>query len=61
MNRNDLPVGFGMALMQNERAMAKFHSMSESERKAILEKTHGINSKAEMRRLVESLVDNTHL
>ncbi len=59
MNNFELPLGFGMALAQNERAMAKFESLSESEKRAVIERTHNIKSKAEMRSFVRSLADST--
>lgn len=52
MTNMELPLGFGMALAQNEAAMKKFESMTESEKQAIL---HNIKSKREMQQLVASL------
>jgi len=52
----DLPLGFGMALAQNELAMAKFESMSEAEKQTLIQKTHSVTSKKEMRALVDSLL-----
>lgn len=59
MDHFDLPLGFAMALAQNERAMAKFESLSDAEKRAVVEKTHSVGSKAEMRSLVNSLTDST--
>ena len=56
MNTRDLPLGFGMALAQNEPAMKKFEALSESEKMAFVEKTHSVNSKSEMQALVDSLI-----
>lgn len=55
----DLPLGFGMALAQNESAMKKFEALTEEEKQAVVQKTHSVNSKREMQSLVESLTDNT--
>ena len=33
----ELPLGFGMALAQNERAMAHFEAMTDAEKQAFLE------------------------
>ncbi|MCM1364386.1 MAG: hypothetical protein NC122_04065 [Faecalibacterium sp.] len=55
MEQFELPLGFGMALAQNERAMAKFESLSEQEKKAVIERTHSVTSKKEMRALVDGL------
>jgi len=51
----DIPMGLGMALVQNPKAMRCFASLSPSERRNIIEHTHGINSPAEMKRYVQSL------
>ncbi len=51
----ELPLGFGMALAQNEAAMHKFENLSETEKQEILERARNVRSKAEMRRLVSGL------
>ncbi|MGN1081195.1 MAG: hypothetical protein ACI4QV_03815 [Acutalibacteraceae bacterium] len=51
----ELPVGFGMALAMNEKAMKKFEAMSDSEKREIIEMTHSINSKREMHQFVDGL------
>ncbi len=57
----DLPLGFGMALAQNEAAMHEFESLSETEKQAVLRQVHAVRSKAEMRRLVSGLSEGkTH-
>lgn len=58
MSKIELPLGFGMALAQNEAAMARFESLSDSEKQAILQKTHNVKSKAEMRTLVDNISSN---
>ncbi len=59
MNNFELPLGFSMALAQNERAMAKFESMTDAEKRAVIERTHSISSKHEMKSFVKSLTDST--
>lgn len=54
-NSSDLPMGFGMALAQNLEAMERFSNMSDEEKRLIIEGTHNIDSKVEMRRYVNSL------
>ena len=54
----DLPMGFGMALMQNENAMRRFASMSDDEQKSVLSQTHAIQSKKEMQAFVNHLGDS---
>ena len=51
----ELPLGFGMALAQNEAAMHRFESLTEAEKQAVLQQAHSVQSKAEMRRLVSGL------
>lgn len=55
MSKIELPLGFGMALAQNEAAMKKFESMTDSEKQAILQQTHNVRSKREMQQLIASL------
>lgn len=59
MSNFDLPLGLGMAFAQNERAMAKFESMSDSDKRAFVEKSHSVSSRSEMDTLVNSLTDST--
>lgn len=56
MDKLELPLGFGMALAQNEAAMQRFEALSESAKAAVVEKTHTVNSKREMQDLVNSLL-----
>ncbi len=51
----DLPIGFGMALLQNRDSALYFDSLPEAERRRIIDKTHGINSKAEMQAFVNNI------
>lgn len=51
----ELPLGFGMALAQNEAAMQRFESLSQAEKQAVIQRTHSIHSKQEMQQLVDSL------
>ena len=55
---NDLPMGLGMALAQNTRAMEYFSSLSDEEQQKIIDHTHSIQSRKEMHAYVESLGDN---
>lgn len=49
MEKNEMPVGLGMALAMNPKAMQKFASLPETKMKEIINGTHTISSKAEMR------------
>lgn len=55
MNKTDLPIGFGIALAQNETAMKQFESLSSTQREAVINKTRKINSKNEMQLFVNYL------
>ena len=54
----ELPLGFGMALMQNEAALVRFEAMTEAQRLQILRRTHGVSSKTEMRALVDAIAND---
>lgn len=49
----ELPLGLGMALAQNLQAMRRFSSLSNEEQQALINRTHFINSKQEMRAFVD--------
>jgi len=51
----DLPMGFGMALLQNEKAMHRFNAMSKMQQKEILAQTEFIQSKQEMAIFVDQI------
>lgn len=55
MNNKDLPIGFVMALAQNENALKSFEGMSDEQKQALVNKSRKINSKKEMHCFVESL------
>lgn len=55
----DLPLGFEMALSQNEKAMKKFELLSEKEKRVLIEQTHTVNSKSEMQSFVNNLTAGT--
>lgn len=52
----ELPLGFGMALAQNEAAMRQFEALSEAEKQAVIQRTHNVRSRQEMQQLVASLL-----
>ena len=54
-NMMELPLGFGMALAQNPRAMAYFSRQTEEKQEEILAHTHSIRSRNEMHAYVQSL------
>ena len=58
MQKNEMPVGFAMALAMNPDAMQKFSLMSEAQKQEIIAGIHTIGSKEEMQRYVNSLADS---
>lgn len=58
INDSKIPMGLGMALAQNIDAMNYFSSLSEDVRSQIIEHTHTISSKEEMKNYVQSFVRN---
>lgn len=59
MTKLELPMGFGTALVQNEQAMKNFEALTEEEKRSVIEKTHRIRSKSEMRSFVNDLASGT--
>jgi len=55
MEINEMPVGLGMALAMNPEAMQNFASLPETKKQEIINGTHAISSKSEMRQYVESI------
>lgn len=55
MEKNEMPIGFGMALAMNPEAMQKFASLSEAKKQRIINGTHTVSSKSEMRQYVENI------
>ena len=52
---NELPLGFAMALAMNQDAMQNYEALSREEKASIMQKSHAINSRQEMWRLVSGL------
>lgn len=55
MKRDEMPMGFSMALAQNPVALQKFAMLSEDKKKQIIEDTHSVNSKQEMHEYVNRI------
>ena len=58
MNGTELPMGFGMALAQNMEALNKFAQLSETQKQEIIDSTHNINSKDDIKKLVNKIAAN---
>ncbi len=55
MEKYEMPVGLGMALAMNPEAMEKFSALSDDKKQEIINGTHSLHSKAEMRQYVEDI------
>jgi len=55
MKFEEVPVGFGMALIQNTEATNAFAMMTHAEKQAIWKKARSAKSQEEMRRIVDSI------
>ncbi len=55
MERNEMPMGFAMALAMNPDAMQKFSTLSEDKKREIIDGTHSVKSKDEMQQYVNRL------
>ncbi len=53
--KQELPLAFVEHLAQNESAMARFEAMSEPEKNAVLNQLKNVQSKSQMRSLVDSI------
>lgn len=58
MNEEDYPIGFGLSLAMNARAMEHFTAMTEEERQTVIDRTHQVRSKKEMQALIQSIADS---
>ncbi len=56
MDFKEVPVGFGMALAQNEEAMNAFAMMTVEQKQQVWDQARKARSKAEMHRIVSGLV-----
>lgn len=57
MNFAEVPIGFGMALAQNEAAMMRYAHLTETQKQDILNRAHNVRSEKEMYSLVASLAN----
>lgn len=56
MDFEEVPLGFGMALAQNEEAMNAFAMMTGQQKRAIWAEARNARSKAEMQSIVNGIV-----
>lgn len=55
MKRDEMPIGFSMALAQNPLALQKFAMLSEDKKKQIIDGTHSVKSRQEMHEYVNRI------
>lgn len=56
-NGPDIPMGLGMALAENIQSMQYFAALTEQQQRAVIDRTHQIQSKQEMQEYVRHLPD----
>ena len=61
MDFNNMPVGFGLALSQNEAAMIRYAHLDEASKKQLLEQAHNARSEKDMYSLVASLANGEYV
>ena len=54
-----LPLGLGFGLAMNEEAMNSFSSMTEEEKRQVIEAARGVSSKEEMQELVRNIAESS--
>lgn len=54
-----VPIGFGLALAQNDKAMAAYAAMTQPQKQAILDRAHNARSEKEMHRIVSQIANST--
>ena len=52
-----LPLGLGFGLAMNEEAMSSFASMTEEEKRQVIEAARAVSSTEEMQNLVQNIAD----
>ncbi len=56
MENYEMPIGLGMALAQRPEAMEKFAALNDAKKQEIINGTHSISSKEEMRQYVDKII-----
>lgn len=56
MENYEMPLALGMALAQRPDVMEKFSSLSEAKKQEIINGTHSVSSKKEMRHYVDTIM-----
>ena len=56
MDFQEVPIGFGMALAQNEKAVNAYAMMTKEQKQTFLARAHQARSEQEMQRIVADIV-----
>ena len=56
----EIPMGLGMALAQNLDAMNRFSSLEHGQQQELINHTHDIQSKNEMRQFVSNIAEGSN-
>jgi len=54
-----VPIGFGLALAQNDKAMAAYAAMPQPQKQVILNRAHNARSEKEMHQIVSQIANST--
>ena len=55
MNFSEIPIGFNMALAQNDAAMRRYAILTKEEKRALLKRAHNARSEKEMTEIVAGI------
>lgn len=58
-NGQDIPLGLGMAMAQNPKAMEYFSKLDSKGKQQIINATHNIHSKSQMHRFVDNMAHSS--
>ncbi len=56
--KEDMPIGFGLSLAANTRAMNCFAGMSDEEKRAVIEASRNQHTREDMERFITDLGNN---
>ena len=59
MNRDEMPMGFGMALNQNTEAMIHYAALTKEQQKSLRDQAWNLKTKEEMYQLVAQIANGT--
>lgn len=57
----EVPLGFGMSLAMNQKALTGYAKMTEAEKEELINRSRDAKSKSEMERIINSIADNEDL